>query len=84
MTDEGVKALLGRLKSDATFRERMLELDAPEARLELARAEGFDVTLDELEAEAALLSDEELAQAVGAGSAACDVFTCSGDDTCGW
>lgn len=47
------------------------------------RAEGFDVTAEDLATEAGLLSDEQLAQAVGAGSAACDIFLCSADDTCG-
>jgi predicted ribosomally synthesized peptide with nif11-like leader len=83
MTDQGTRALLERMKSDAAFRDRVLGVADVEARLALVRAEGFDVTAAEIAAEAAQLSDEQLAQAVGAGSAACDVFLCSADDTCG-
>ena len=83
MTDQTMKALIERLKSDESFRSRVLALEAPEARLELVRAEGFEVTLAEFAAQAALLSDEQLAHAVGAGSADCDTFRCSGYDGCG-
>ena len=83
MTDQTMKALIERLKSDESFRSRVLALEAPEARLELVRAEGFDVTVAEFAAQAALLSDTQLAQAVGAGSADCDTFRCSGYDGCG-
>jgi predicted ribosomally synthesized peptide with nif11-like leader len=83
MTDQTIRALIERLKSDKSFRDRLLALNDPEARLELVRAEGFEVTLAEFAAQAALLSDEQLAQAVGAGSADCDTFSCSGYDGCG-
>jgi predicted ribosomally synthesized peptide with nif11-like leader len=78
-----MKALIERLKSDESFRTRVLAPDYPETRLELVRAEGFEVTLAEFAAEATLLRDEQLAQAVGSGSADCDTFRCSGYDGCG-
>ncbi len=83
MTDQTMKALIERLKSDESFSTRVLALDYPEARLELVRAEGFEVTLAEFAAQASLLSDEQLAQAVGTGSADCDTLRCSGYDGCG-
>lgn len=83
MTGHATKALLERLKTDSAFRERVLQVADVEARLALVRSEGFDVTAEELTLEAVRLSDEQLAQAVGAGSADCDTFSCSAYDGCG-
>lgn len=83
MTDDATRALLERMKTDETFRERVLAAAGLEARFRLVRDAGFDVTAEELAAEAARLSDEQLAHAVGAGSADCDRFLCSAYDGCG-
>ena len=83
MTDPAVRALIERMKSDEAFRERVLAVAGADARLELVRAEGFDVTAEHLAAEAAMLTDEDLLQAVGAGSPACELI-CDRDDTCGY
>ena len=64
MTGQATK-LIERMKSDEAFRERVLAVADLGERLALVKAEGFDVTREELAAEAARLSDEDLAQAVG-------------------
>jgi predicted ribosomally synthesized peptide with nif11-like leader len=83
MTDQAVEALLERMKTDEAFRERVLTQTDREARLDLVRAEGFDVDAEELAARVAQLSDRDLAQAVGAGYEDCGQFLCSGYDGCG-
>jgi predicted ribosomally synthesized peptide with nif11-like leader len=57
-----------RMKTDAAFADRILAEADPAARLELIRAEGYDFSAGEIEAEASRLEDGSLeAVAGGAG-----------------
>ena len=55
------------MKTDESFRARVLGAADAAARLALVRAGGFDVTAEELADYAARLDDAELSAAVGAG-----------------
>ena len=65
MSKQAVQALIERMKTDEALRARVLAVADLDERLVLVRAEGFELTEEELRAEAAELSDEHLAHAVG-------------------
>ena len=67
MSQEDVKRLIERMDTDEVFRETMLAAPDVAARLELAAAEGFDVTEEEIESASAALSDADLHAVTGAG-----------------
>lgn len=74
MTVEAVRDFLERMKSDGAFRDRILGTADPGEREMVIRAEGFDCTLEEVEAQNMLLSDAELNMTGGYG--------CVGDFKC--
>ena len=65
-----MKRLIERMDTDEVFRETMLAAPDVAARLELAAAEGFDVTVEEIESTSAALGDADLRGVVG-GSELC-------------
>lgn len=71
MSDNDLEAFLARMKADQDFRERLLEPADPEARLEVARREGYLVTLDELGEHAQRLRDSHIEHLYAAGTADC-------------
>jgi predicted ribosomally synthesized peptide with nif11-like leader len=66
MSEDAVKALVERMKSDEQFRDRVLATTDEGERLALIRAEGYDCTLEEIAGEGERLDDDELAAVNGA------------------
>jgi predicted ribosomally synthesized peptide with nif11-like leader len=64
MSAEAVHEFIERMKSDGEFRARMLAAAGADERLALVKAEGYDVTAEEI-ASHARLEDDDLAHAVG-------------------
>ncbi len=68
MSKESLRNLILRMKTDTAFGEKVLAKADLAERIELIRAEGYDCTAGEIEAEASRLEDEKLeAVAGGAG-----------------
>lgn len=67
MGGRDIDEFLQRMKNDPTFRDRVLESDDPETRLAVARAQGYAVTVPELDEHAARLGDDELEGIAAAG-----------------
>ena len=74
MTVDAARAFVEHMKSDEAFRDRILGTADPGERETVIRAEGFDCTLEEVEALNTPLSDAELEMAGGYG--------CIGDTKC--
>ena len=70
MTIESAKAFVERVKSDEEFAKRVAGADSREERAEIAKAEGFDFTPEELKTVTGELSAEEL-EAVAGGHWGC-------------
>lgn len=68
MSVENAKAFLEKAKSDAELRDRLSGAESVKERAEIAQAEGFDFTKEEIQSAAGALSDDEL-QSVSGGSA---------------
>jgi predicted ribosomally synthesized peptide with nif11-like leader len=60
MSKESAKLLIEKLHGDEEFRNRILAVEDLDERLKLVKAAGFDCTAEEIEAEYAMLSDNEL------------------------
>jgi predicted ribosomally synthesized peptide with nif11-like leader len=60
MSKESAKLLIEKLKNDEEFRNRILAEEDLDERLKLIKDSGFDCTVEEIEAEQAELSDDEL------------------------
>lgn len=68
MSGRDIDEFLERMKADGEFSERILGPVDPEARLAVARAEGYDLTLDQLGEHANLLRDACLEAVTAAGA----------------
>jgi predicted ribosomally synthesized peptide with nif11-like leader len=62
MSIESAKAYLERIKSDPDFASKVSSLDSPEEKAALIKAEGFDLTGEEIGQLRGALSDDELGQ----------------------
>lgn len=71
MSEGQAHAFVERMKTDEAFRERILAIEDPAARLAYVHSEGFDCTAEEIAAEGNRVSPEEL-DAVAAGGS-CDL-----------
>jgi predicted ribosomally synthesized peptide with nif11-like leader len=60
MSLEEARRLMERLSTDEAFREKILAVPDTAGRLELARAEGYSVTEEEVASASAELGDAEL------------------------
>jgi predicted ribosomally synthesized peptide with nif11-like leader len=64
MSKKSAMSLIERMKTDALFRQRIMTVESVTARIELAREEGFDCSLEDISAlRAELAESEALAQA---------------------
>lgn len=70
MAEEATQAFVGRMKSDAAFRDRVMGAKDTTERLEIIRAEGFECTEDDIAALARRLEDDEVTHVVGGLNAA--------------
>lgn len=50
MSQESVRAFIEKMKTDEAFREKVMAVDDVDGRIALARACGFDFTVEELRA----------------------------------
>lgn len=62
MSVEQAKAFIEKLDNDKAFRSRVAKAESDEARLELAKAAGFDFTAEDLAAAIDEFSSEELSE----------------------
>lgn len=60
MSLEQARAFIGRMKSDGAFREFILAAGDVEERLAKSRTEGFDCTLEDIEALQAVCIDPQI------------------------
>lgn len=60
MSENAAALLVAKLKKDEEFRNSILRVEDIEERMKLIKAAGFDCTAEEIEAEQAELSDDEL------------------------
>jgi len=65
MSLESAKAFLERMKIDQEFAQKIMVATTTDSRMTLARAEGFNCTLQEVEQATSKLTDDELDQVVG-------------------
>ncbi len=65
MSQEEVKRLIERMNADEAFREKVLAAPDVAARLELAAAEGYVVTEEDLAGAEGALTDAELGRVAG-------------------
>jgi predicted ribosomally synthesized peptide with nif11-like leader len=67
MSIESAKAYLDRIKNDPGFASKVSSLGSPEEKLALIKAEGFDLTGEEVGQLLKDLSDDELGRISGGG-----------------
>lgn len=60
MSMESAKAFVERMKTDADFAQRVTACKSPESRIQLAKAEGFDFTSEEVKEASEELSEDDL------------------------
>jgi predicted ribosomally synthesized peptide with nif11-like leader len=60
MSQEQAQAFIERLKTDEAFRQKVLAVEGTEERLALARAEGYECSVEEIAAAGSRLADKEL------------------------
>ena len=68
MTKEQLEAFVEKVKSDISFQEKLKASTSPEDAIEIAKSEGFFITLEQIQSmQSAVveLSDEELEAASG-------------------
>ena len=65
MSIESAKAFLERVKNDEDFRKELEEQASAEERLNIAKAQGFDFTKEEINSLKEELSDDELDMVAG-------------------
>jgi len=65
MSMESAKALVEKMKSDATFAQQVMSIDGNEARIAFVKGQGYDCTLEEAKAIQSELSDDDLDAAAG-------------------
>ena len=68
MSEQAAQAFIARMKTDEVFRDKAMAVDDTAARMELIRAEGFDCTADEIEAEGTRLDHDALRRVSAAGN----------------
>jgi predicted ribosomally synthesized peptide with nif11-like leader len=83
MSSESAKVFIERLRTDEEFVARIKACPDADARLALARTEGFDFTPAEITAQAGELSDDELDGVAGGVFDGLPCFTDSIINTCG-
>jgi predicted ribosomally synthesized peptide with nif11-like leader len=65
MSIESAKAFNKRMKTDEEFAKKIMEKTTIDSRMALIHAEGFNLTVQEMEQAASVLTDDELEQVVG-------------------
>ncbi|QBE68869.1 hypothetical protein SynWH8101_1283 [Synechococcus sp. WH 8101] len=65
MSEEQLNAFLEAVKSDAGLKEKMKAASDPDAVVEIAKAAGYAISVDELKKSQAEISDEELEGVAG-------------------
>jgi predicted ribosomally synthesized peptide with nif11-like leader len=80
---EQAAAFIARIKSDKAFRDKVLTVEDPGARLELIAAEGYEVTAADIAAAAGALDDADLL-AVAGGALHPDLSPYCTTDTCAY
>ena len=68
MSEEQLNAFLEKVKSDTELQEKLKAASTPEAAIDIAKAAGFSITLEEIQSMQSAtveLSDEELENAAG-------------------
>jgi predicted ribosomally synthesized peptide with nif11-like leader len=73
MSIESAKEFVDRMKHDKDFAGKIMACKDGEARMTLAKAEGFDFTGNELREETAALTDTDIEFISGGGSSKCCV-----------
>ena len=71
MSKESAEAFVARATTDAAFAEELVGAASAEERRQLAVAEGYDFTAEELQAVEGRLPDELLGLVAGAGCGGC-------------
>jgi len=67
MSLEQAQQFIERMKTDEAFRTKIMAVEEVDGRLNLAKAEGYDCTVEEIKSVSTELSDAELNSVVGAG-----------------
>jgi len=67
MSMESAKALVEKMKADATFAQQVMSIDGNDARIAFVKSQGYDCTLEEVQAVQSELSDDDLDAAAGGG-----------------
>ena len=66
MSEEQLKAFLEKVKADTSLQEKLKVADSSEAAIEIAKAEGFLISAEDIQSmQFATVSDEELEGAAG-------------------
>ena len=65
MAEQALKDFLERMKTDEAFRDQVYAREDEGERVAFVNAKGYDVTAEDIAAEAGRLADERLTQAVG-------------------
>ena len=66
MSEEQLKAFLGKVKGDTSLQEKLKAAASPEAAIEIAKEAGFSITAEDImQSSTVELSDEELEGAAG-------------------
>jgi predicted ribosomally synthesized peptide with nif11-like leader len=65
MSIESAKACIARMKTDEDFASKVIERKDADARIAFVKAEGFELSVAELEAFVGTLSETELEAVVG-------------------
>lgn len=65
MSERTVRELVERMKTDAAFRDQVLQAGDAAARVDFVTSQGYAVTADELSRYAGRLDDAQLEAAVG-------------------
>ena len=71
MSVESARAFANRVRNDPALRSRIEGAATDQARLDIARAEGFDFTRDDVLKMRDELTDDDLDRVAGGGSGAC-------------
>ncbi len=70
MSEEQLKAFLEAVKADAGLQEKMKAASDPDAVVEIAKAAGYAISVDEIKKSQAEISEEEL-EGVSGGTIIC-------------
>ena len=72
MSEEQLKAFLEKVKADTSLQEKLKAAASPEAAIEIAKAEGFLISAEDIQSmQSESVNDEELEGVAGGAGGAC-------------